>query len=106
MKGALIETFVVQNLRGILSARFHDIDLRFWHVQGRYEVDFILSRGNKTAAIEVKSGSRWQADDLNGLKAYLASDPNCFAGILAYNGTRVTQLDDRLWAIPLTLLLS
>jgi hypothetical protein len=47
-----------------------------------------------------------QRRDLAGLKAFVASTPRCAAGILAYNGTAPVPLGDRLWAIPLGLLLS
>ena len=43
---------------------------------------------------------------LASLKAFVANTPHCTAGILAYNGATTVQLGDRLWAIPLFLLLS
>jgi len=57
-------------------------------------------------AIEVKSGARWSKKDLAGLRQFLAATPNCIAAVLAFNGTEPVQLDEKLWAIPLGLLLS
>lgn len=104
--GSLWESYVAQNLHSILSAHLPDSKLFYWNIQGRHEVDFIVESGNKTIAIEIKSGSRWQEKDLNGLKAFLASAKNCIAGFLAYNGNKTVQLSDDIWALPISLLIS
>ncbi len=106
LRGALLETYVAQNLAGILEARWPEARLFFWHVQGRHEVDFVVEAGRATLAIEVKAGSRWQERDLAGLRAFLAATPGCRAAILAHQGTAAARLGERLWALPLSLLLS
>lgn len=106
LKGALLETYVAQNLAAGMEACWPQARLYFWGVQGRHEVDFIIAQGRETMAVEVKAGSRWENKDLSGLRAFLKTTPHCRAAILAYNGTSPVQLDDRLWAIPLGLLLS
>lgn len=105
LKGALVETYIASNLMGILSSRWPEAELYYWHIQGRHEVDFVISEGRKTLAIEVKWSSRWTDRDLNRLKAYMKSDSKCMAGVLAHNGTKAVPLGDRVWAIPLGLLL-
>lgn len=105
-RGILMENYVFQNLESILSSHFPSAKLFYWNIQGRYEVDFIIELNNETIAIEVKSGSRWEERDLTGIKAYLQSSKKCRAGILAYNGTQTLKLDDRIWAVPIHLLLS
>ncbi|MBI5198255.1 MAG: ATP-binding protein [Nitrospirae bacterium] len=106
LRGAMFETYVAQNLAGILDAHWPDARLLFWNVQGRYEVDFVIESRRQVMAIEVKAAGRWTEGDLSGLKAFLDKTPNCRAAILAYNGTQSVQLGKRLWAIPLGLLLS
>jgi len=106
LKGALVETWVAQNLAGILQSAWPRAGMFFWHIQGRHEVDFVIEAGDRCIAIEVKAAARWGKEDLAGLKAFLASTPHCAAGILAYNGTMPVPLGPRLWAIPLGLLLS
>lgn len=106
LRGALMENYLAQNLLGIFSAHSPDIKITYWNIQGRYEVDFIVEIDRETIAIEVKYGSRWQEGDLTGLKAYLDTSKNCRAGILAYNGTEVLRLADKIWAVPISLLLS
>jgi len=104
--GALFETYVAQNLFAIINTRWKEAQLYFWGIQGRNEVDLIIEVGRNCLAIEVKSSARWQKKDLSGLEAFLAATPHCVAGVLCYNGTEAVQLGERLWALPLGLVLS
>jgi predicted AAA+ superfamily ATPase len=106
LRGALVETFVAQNLAAMVEAWWPGARLYYWHVQGRYEVDFVVEVGRECLAVEVKTASRWDDRDLGGLRAFLEATPRCRAAILAYNGETAVQLDSRLWAIPLTTVLS
>lgn len=106
LRGPLYETWVAQQLGALLDARWPRARLGYWHVQGRHEVDFIIEVGRDTMAIEVKAATRWTDRDLAGLRAFLAATPRCRAGILAYAGADAVHLEDRLWAIPMGLLLS
>jgi hypothetical protein len=105
MQGALLETYVVQNVSAILEAHAPDARLSFWNEQGRHEVDLVIEAGRKVYAIEIKGASRWQTSDFRGLKAFMERTPQCVAGILAYNGQTTVQLEDKMWAIPLGVLL-
>jgi len=104
--GALLETYVAQNLAGILEAEWPEARLGFWHVQGRHEVDFVIEQGRDTLAIEVKAAARWEDRDLAGLRAFLEKTPRCRAAVLAYGGTQQVRLAERLWAVPLSTVLS
>jgi hypothetical protein len=106
LKGAMVETYVAQNIIGILDAAWPQASLFFWNIQGRHEVDFIIEAGNRCIAIEVKAAARWEQDDLAGLRAFIAATPHCAAGILAYNGSTPVSLGEKLWAIPLSMVLS
>lgn len=106
MRGALYETYVYQNLSGILAARLPRSNLSFWSVQGRYEVDFIVSSGRDVVAIEVKAGARFNDRDLAGLRAFTDKTPGVRAAVLAYNGAETVKLGDRLYAIPIATILS
>lgn len=106
LRGTFLENYVAQNIEVIFSAHYPDAKLTYWNIQGRYEVDFIVEIGSETIAIEVKNGSRWQERDLAGIKAYLSSSKGCRAAILAYNGNEVVKLEDKIWAVPISLLLS
>ncbi|MBI2438820.1 MAG: ATP-binding protein [Lentisphaerae bacterium] len=106
MRGALLETYVAGQLISILETRMPDARLHFWNIQGRHEVDFVIEKGRSALAIEVKAAAQWRERDLSGLKALLATTPQCRAGILAYLGKETVSLGARLWAVPLGVLLS
>jgi len=106
LRGTFLENYVAQNLEGIFSAHYPDAKVTYWNIQGRYEVDFIVEIGSETIAIEVKNGSRWQERDLTGIKAYLSSSKRCRAAIFAYNGNEVVKLENKIVAVPISMLLS
>jgi predicted AAA+ superfamily ATPase len=105
LRGALLETYVAQNLVALLDAHLPDAQLSYWHEQGRHEVDFVIEVGSRIVAIEVKSATRWSESDLSGLRAFLERTPACVAAVLGYNGREAVRLDKRLYAIPLGQLL-
>jgi predicted AAA+ superfamily ATPase len=105
LRGALFETYVAQNLAGLLEAHLPDAWMGYWHEQGRHEVDFVIETGRKVFAVEVKAATRWRESDLSGLKAFMERTPACVSAILAYNGKEAVKLSERLFAIPLGQLL-
>ena len=104
--GAMFETYVAQNLLSIVSARWPQASLYFWAIQGRHEVDFVIEAGRYCMALEIKSAARWQEKDLSGLKTFLAQTSHCKAGVLCYNGKEAVRLGPKLWALPVSLILS
>jgi len=44
--------------------------------------------------------------DLAGLNAFLKATPHCNAAILCQNGEDAVKLGERLWALPINLILS
>jgi hypothetical protein len=106
LRGALLETFVFQNLAALIGAHLEHAELGFWHVQGRHEVDFVVTLGRRVVAIEVKAASRFSDRDLAGLRAFASTTTGLVAGLLAYNGSELLSLGERLYAVPLGLLLS
>jgi uncharacterized protein len=106
LMGRMFETYIAQNLSGIIDGKWTEARLYFWSLQGRHEVDFVVEMGNHCIALEIKSGARWQDRDLAGLRAFLSTTPHCKAAILGYNGMEAVQLGEKTWALPLSLLLS
>lgn len=106
LRGHLYETYVAQNLLGILSAHDFGAELLHWRTQSGEEVDLVIESRSEVLAVEIKAASSWSQRDLRGLRAFLSVTPHCKAAILAYNGTEPLKLGDRLWAIPLGILLS
>ena len=66
----------------------------------------MIESGADCWAVEVKAAERWGARELAGLKTFLKHTPRCKAAILAYNGKTPVRLGEKLWALPLGLLLS
>jgi predicted AAA+ superfamily ATPase len=106
MRGPLYETYVAQNLAAILGAHWPDAELGFWNVQGRHEVDFVVSRGRNVLGVEVKAAARFTEADLMGLRAFAAGTSGVRAVVLAYGGAEAVSLGDGAFAIPIGLLLS
>jgi predicted AAA+ superfamily ATPase len=106
LMGRMFETYIAQNLSGIIDGKWTEARLHFWSLQGRHEVDFVIEVGNHCIALEIKSGARWQDRDLAGLRAFLSTTPHCKAAILGYNGMEPVKLGEKTWALPLSLLLS
>jgi len=55
--GALLETYVAQNLVSILSSKWQNASLYVWTVQGRHEVDFVIEAGRSSLALELKAAA-------------------------------------------------
>lgn len=102
----MLETYVHQNLAALCETAWPEAEIGYWHVQGRYEVDFVIRVGRDTLALEVKRASRWDDRDLKGLRAFLAADRQCRGGVLAYMGDTLVPLSERLWAVPIGTVLS
>jgi predicted AAA+ superfamily ATPase len=64
-RGRLVESAVGAHL--VNSAAGSSIEVLYWR-EGAQEVDFVLRRGERIVAIEVKSG--WPRDNLPGLEAF------------------------------------
>ena len=106
LRGPLFETYVYQNLAGILSSRAPRSDVFFWSVQGRHEVDFVITRGHDVVAVEVKAGRRFHEKDFNGLRAFASKTGRVRAAVLAYNGEEMVSLGAPFYAVPISMLLS
>jgi predicted AAA+ superfamily ATPase len=104
--GALVETYVAQNLKGILSAWCPTATLCFWQIHGRHEVDFVVDAGERCVALEVKWGTRWSGRDVDGLRRFVEGTPNCAAALLACNVAEPMPLGPRIYAVPLGMVLS
>ncbi len=55
----------------LATAKTENVDVLYWNI-GAKEVDYVLRKGNKLAAIEVKSGA---VDNISGMKEFLSKYP-------------------------------
>lgn len=71
LRGAMFETYALQNISSILEANLPEARISYWHIQGRHEVDFIVEYKRRCVAIELKAAARWNERDLPSLKVFL-----------------------------------
>jgi predicted AAA+ superfamily ATPase len=60
--GALLEGYVLHELRAAISYRGIGGQLRYWSTPGSKEVDFVWIKGDRRVAVEVKSSRRWRPE--------------------------------------------
>jgi hypothetical protein len=106
LRGPLYETFVAQNLRAIVEVHLRRAELGFWNVQGRHEVDFVISTRSAVLAIEIKAGPRWTEADLSGLRAFASGRSDVRALVLAYQGREAYAIEPGIFAVPIGMLLT
>jgi predicted AAA+ superfamily ATPase len=103
--GAMVETWVVNDLRA-WSSQSGDTALFFWRAHDGGEVDVLIERGGAVVGVEIKAGHRVDARDLKGLRECRAALGARFRrGIVLYGGSEPHALEDRLFALPLSVLL-
>jgi len=103
--GFTYETYVHQNLAGILQAHAYDWNLHYWRARGR-EVDFVVSTRDQAVGIEIKFSESLCSQDTDSLRLFMDSVNDCKLCILACNGESLVDLGGGVWAVPLGLLLS
>jgi predicted AAA+ superfamily ATPase len=104
--GALLETFVLQELQRQASGR--DQPLEFFHFRDRdgYEVDIVIEQGAHTVAgVEVKAASSVTEGDFRGLRKLRDAAGDRFAhGVVLYDGEATIPFGERFHAVPVRAL--
>jgi predicted AAA+ superfamily ATPase len=102
--GSFFETFIYHHLQALTSLMVPAGRLYVWRTQKGQEVDFVLEHGRKVLGIEVKLTTRPQYGDAAGLRAFLDDYPEAAGGILVHTGQNILRLDDKIVAVPWTML--
>jgi hypothetical protein len=102
--GALVETWVMGELRKLIAAADPGIALWYWRPHAGREVDFLIERGESLVAVEVKWSQRISEADVAGLHQ-CAHDlrSRVRLGVLLYPGTDALALDSRTVALPFSI---
>lgn len=104
--GPLLETWVENQLRRLLSAATERTNLWYFRTRTGQEVDFLLERGGQVVGVEVKWTASLAAKHRLGLGvAREALGRRWRRGIVLYGGSAVLPLDETTLAVPLTVLL-
>lgn len=102
--GNLLETFVVGEIRKMLSWTAEPGKLGYWRNRRGDEVDLVVERPDDDAVVgvEVKSSSQVSRSDWRGLRVLRDElGPRFRAGLVMYLGGMPYQLDDRIYAAPI-----
>lgn len=104
--GALVETFVVNELAAQAGWLYGRTIVRHWRDTARkLEVDaLLLNEQGDSVAIEIKASTDVHPGDLKGLACCLESVHGTKRGLVFYTGARTLQLDDKIWAVPISTL--
>jgi len=100
--GALLETWVANELAKWIACQEDDYRLYFWRTHTGQEVDFLLARGEEMVALEVKMTSRVEGGDLAGIAlCERALGKRIRLSVVLYRGNQVIGLGPRRLAVPI-----
>lgn len=97
-RGILFETFIFNELNAHISYENIGGELSYWRTLDGLEIDFIWTRGQKTVAIEVKSGIQWKKEYNRGLKSLSSSPIKPTACYAIYCGEQILKQE---WGVVL-----
>lgn len=103
--GNYFETFVVQQLRALAELETPHAQLSFWRTTSGKEVDVVIEQGRRMVACEIKRSDTVTFSDAEGIRTFLAEHPKNAVGIVIYRGKEIKHLDERIVALPLSLIL-
>lgn len=106
-RGALLESFVVNEIAtqlewiGGADGMFH------WRDRDRYEVDLVIEVGDGLVAIEIKRAREVPRTATAGIASLKSRYPRLFRrGLVMYAGRNVLPLGSDVWAVPISALWS
>ncbi len=99
-KGALIETFVCNELLKHISFAMQPTSLFHYRTNDKKEIDFILKQNTKIIAIEVKSSSKVDTSDFKHIIDFQRSSKQEVFGVVFYMGDNVLWINERCVALP------
>lgn len=70
-RGALVETWILHELRAWMSIGNIGGELSYWRTPNGSEVDFVWTRGKNAVGIEVKAASQWRGEHAQPLREML-----------------------------------
>ncbi len=103
-KGALVETFVFNELSKHIAFTMDDTKIYHYLTSDKKEIDFILQRNDKIIAVEVKSSSKVGKDDFRHIMDYQKKSSKDVFGIVFYMGENILHINETCVALPLGFL--
>lgn len=99
-KGALIETFVCNELLKHIAFAMQPTSLFHYRTNDKKEIDFILKQNTKIIAIEVKSSSKVDTSDFKHIIDFQRCSKQEVFGVVFYMGDNVLWINERCVALP------
>jgi len=103
--GQLFETFVAAELATLIETAGEETTMSHLRTRDGVEVDLVLQQYQRIVGIEIKSATSVNRSDARGLlwlRDKLGDDFHY--GAVLYSGTLPFQIDDRIWALPISAL--
>jgi uncharacterized protein len=106
--GAILENFVVMELRKQYAWSKTQPEMYFWRTASGQEVDLVLEdRSGKVVGIEIKAAATLGSKDTRGLQTLAdAVGKNWVRGVVLYTGSDVIPFSANLHGVPLSRLWS
>jgi len=99
--GALVETWVAQELLKLLALSPEPMRLYGWRLQSGPEVDFLIEQGDRVLAIEVKWGRQLDPSVLRAVRWLQGQlGTRLILSVVLYGGDEVFALGPQLIAVP------
>ena len=105
-KGNLVETFVYGELLKHLSYSMTQAAIYHYRTNDKKEIDFILEKGDKVIAIEVKASHSVKRDDFKHIADFQSKSKQDILGIVLYTGTNILPFGDetaKRYAVPMSV---
>ena len=102
--GALFETLVLHHLRVLASLMSPPARVFHWRTSDGKEVDFVVTHGRRSVAIECKATIRPREHHAAHLQLFRSLHPECAAGIVIHTGRHTEALGNGIVALPWTAL--
>lgn len=101
--GHLLESYVVNEIKRIVTWHDEPIELFHYRDKDKIEVDLILETySGQTIGIEIKASATVTNADFLGLRKFQKLAGKQFSmGIILYDGDHSTQHEDKLYSIPI-----
>ena len=101
--GAFFESLILHHLKVLAQLLTPRGRLFYWRTTTGHEVDFVLEQGRRLLAFEVKLTTNPRFGDADGLRLFL-SENQAVGGVLFHGGQEIKRLDERIVALPWTML--
>lgn len=98
--GSIFETFVFNELFKQKSFLMDTTQIYYYRTLDKKEIDFIIERGDKLIAIEVKFAKSVSKSDFKHIIDLQQSTDKLHLGIVIYMGEHALPFGEKLWALP------